>query len=37
MPTVGSKTYSYTPKGVRDARKKAKKTGKKVTYSKKKR
>ena len=37
MPRVGSKTYSYTPKGVRAARKKAKKAGKKVIYSKKKR
>ena len=30
MPTVGSKKFSYTKKGKADAKKHAKKTGKKV-------
>ena len=34
MPKVGGKSYSYTPKGMAAAKKAAKKTGKKVQYSK---
>jgi hypothetical protein len=36
MPKVGGKHYSYTKKGMTAAKKAAKKTGKKVSYRKKK-
>ena len=36
MPKVGGKKYPYTPKGIAMAKNKAKKEGKKVDYSKKK-
>jgi hypothetical protein len=36
MPKVGSKHYSYTAKGMAQAKAAAKKTGKKVQYGKKK-
>jgi len=36
MPRVGSKHYPYTPKGIAMAKNKAKATGKKVSYTKKK-
>ena len=36
MPKVGSKHYAYTPKGVALATAAAKKSGKKVSYAKKK-
>ena len=36
MPKVGGKHYPYTPKGIAMAKNKAKKEGKKVDYSKKK-
>jgi len=36
MPKVGGKSYSYTKKGMAAAKKAAKKTGKKVSYRKKK-
>ena len=36
MPTVGKKKYSYTKEGKKKAKAYAKKTGKKVTTSKKK-
>ena len=34
MPKVGGKSYSYTPRGMAAAKKAAKKTGNKVTYTK---
>ena len=34
MPIVGSKKFAYTPKGVKQAKQYARKTGKKVTYKK---
>jgi len=34
MPKVGGKSYSYTKSGMAAAKKAAKKTGKKVSYSK---
>jgi hypothetical protein len=34
MPKVGGKSYSYTKSGMTAAKKAAKKTGKKVSYSK---
>jgi hypothetical protein len=37
MPKVGGKHYAYTPKGMAAAKKAAKKAGKKVSYTKKKR
>lgn len=37
MPSVGKKKYAYTPKGMAAARKAAKKSGKKLTTSRKKR
>ena len=36
MPKVGSKHYAYTPKGMAKAKAAAKKSGKKVSYAKKK-
>ncbi len=36
MPNVAGKKYSYTKKGMAAAKKAAKKTGKKVSYKKKK-
>jgi len=36
MPKVGSKHYAYTPKGMAQAQAIAKKSGKKVSYAKKK-
>lgn len=36
MPKVGNKHYAYTPKGMAAAKKAAKKSGKKVSYRKKK-
>jgi len=36
MPMVGNKKYSYTKKGMAAAKKAAKKTGKKMSYRKKK-
>lgn len=36
MPKVGKKHYSYTPAGMAKAKAAAKKSGKKVTYAKKK-
>ena len=36
MPKVAGKSYSYTKKGMAAAKKTAKKTGKKVSYRKKK-
>jgi hypothetical protein len=36
MPKVGNKHYSYTSKGMKAAKKAAKRTGKKVSYKKKK-
>jgi hypothetical protein len=36
MPKVGSKHYSYTPAGIAAAKKAAKKAGKKVNYTSKK-
>jgi len=36
MPKVGSKHYAYTAKGMAQAKAEAKKTGKKVSYAKKK-
>jgi len=36
MPKVGKKEYPYTPKGIAMAKNKAKATGKKVQYGKKK-
>ena len=36
MPKVGKKEYPYTPKGIAMAKNKAKATGKKVSYTKKK-
>lgn len=35
MPMVGNKKYSYTKKGMAAAKKAAKKTGKKMSYGKK--
>jgi hypothetical protein len=35
MPGVGKMKFSYTPKGMKAAKKAAKKMGKKVTYGKK--
>ena len=35
MPKVGGKHYSYSKKGMAAAKKAAKKTGKKMTYTKK--
>ena len=37
MPSVGKKKYAYTPKGMAAARTAAKKSGKKLTTSRKKR
>jgi len=36
MPKVGKKHYSYTPAGMAKAKAAAKKSGKKITYAKKK-
>ena len=36
MPRVGNKTYSYTKAGMKKAKAAAKKSGKKVSYKKKK-
>ena len=36
MPKVGSKHYAYTPKSMAKAKAAAKKSGKKVSYAKKK-
>jgi hypothetical protein len=34
MPNVGGKKFKYTKKGMRDAKKEAKKSGKKLTMKK---